>query len=356
MGFPYSGQEPIFPDKPWWISVVIPTFVLTSGVTMAMAIVNHGGIAWAAIPIAWLLIVNAARTFQVHVCHQGIHGNFSGNQTVDRAAVEVVSTVLMVQGYDEYHDGHDDIHHPKLASDEDPDLKFTVNVMKIKPGNPESVNKRKFLLSIVSPRIHALLIISRLKSNFVSCPIYRRLMSIAWLAVFITGIVVSGKWVELLYGCLVPVTVLYHASAMCQFVTEHFWANKRQSDQSGGGHYLSLLLNRHLGDPLPEKGIAGAKWLQCWVIWWARLLFYHMPVRMGILVADLPVHGSHHLDPHDKGWTNAIYSHHNLAKRPGGHPVEVFGSFGAIFDRVMASFAQPVQEENGTEVAASTSL
>ena len=85
-------------------------------------------------------------------------------------------------------------------------------------------------------------------------------IAFAWLAIVIAVVVTSQKWVEFFIGCVVPMTFLYHVSAMCQFVTEHFWARQRQAGQTGKDHYLSLLLNRHLGDPLPEVGSKGIAW------------------------------------------------------------------------------------------------
>ena len=64
--------------------------------------------------------------------------------------------------------------------------------------------------------------------------------------------------------------------------------------------------------PLKWSSVAFAVLWTGWMIWWTRLLLYHVPVRLGIMVADLPVHGSHHLWPRDKHWANAIHAYREV--------------------------------------------
>ncbi len=340
LGYPYHGQQPLFPNKPWWVAILIPIAVLMVGLTFAVAIFNQGGYAWFAVPVAWLLVVNGARTLQVHICHQGIHENLSGDRSKDRAVVELVSTMIFVQDHDGYKGDHDGIHHPRLASDNDPDRQFTIEVMKIEPGADKADNRKRFVTALFTPKIHVLFLLGRIKANFVTCPSYRRLMSLIWLAAIIVMLAATRNWMLFLVACVLPMTALYHVSAMCQFVTEHFWARRQQAGQTRKSHYLSLLLNRHLGDPLPEAELKGLDCWFRWIVWWGRLLLYHLPVRLGVLVADLPVHGGHHLWPRDKRWTEAIYTNYELAEQSGSCPVELVGSYLEILDLVMESFSE----------------
>ena len=279
-----------------------------------------------------------ARTLQVHICHQGVHDNLSGDSTRDRVVVEAVSTVLVVHDHGGYRADHHDVHHPYLGTDDDSDRLFTIEVMKIEPGASVADNRKRFISALLSPRVHALFLASRLKANFIACPPYRRLLSVAWLAVVLLVLVVSQKWVAFAVGFVLPMTLLYQMSAMCQFATEHFWVRRRSPGQTAKEHYRSMLLNRHLGDPLPEAGLRGLKWCSDWMTWWARLVLYHVPVRLGVLAADLPVHGSHHLWPLERRWTNAIYTYRELADQAGLLPNEVVGGYGQILGSVLESF------------------
>jgi chloramphenicol-sensitive protein RarD len=346
MGYPYPGQKPLLGNRPWWLAVLTPACALALGLALAFAVIEVGGWAWLALPVAWMMAINGARALQVHVCHQGVHDALSGDPATDRLVVEAVSTLLLLHDYRGYRADHAGIHHPHLAGPDDPDRLFTTEVMKIRPGADVRANRARFLAALVSPRAHALFLFTRLKANFIDCPAWRRLLSVAWLAAVFAALLISQKWQAFLLGCALPMTLLYQASAMCQFVTEHFWVRRRRQGQSAKEHYQSLLLNRHLGDPLPDGERKGLAWWAGWATWWARLSLYHLPVRLGILVADLPVHGAHHLWPLDRRWANAIYAYRQLADEAGTSPTEVVGGYARILCSVLESFRE-VQHEPG---------
>jgi hypothetical protein len=340
LGYPYRGQKPLFGNKPWWLAVLVPTIILVLGMALAISLTDMGGFACLAMPIPWLMVVHGARTLQVHICHQGIHENLSGDPPTDHLIVEVVSTMLVVSDHDSYKHDHDGIHHPRLASEDDPDRQFTIGIMRIEPGADKGTNRMRFVSALFSPRIHWLFLAGRLRANFVTSSRCRRLMSLGWLAILVGVVMASRRPVVLAVDCMLPMTIIYQMSAMCQFVTEHLWARRQQPGQAAREHYLSLLLNRHLGDPMPRAGLNGREWGCRWAIWWARLFCYHLPVRLGILVADLPVHGGHHLWPLDRRWGNSIYTFRELSDQTGKSPIEVFGSFGRILDFVLESFSE----------------
>lgn len=350
IGYPYAGQKALIPNKPWWVATLMATVTLGLGLALSFSIVTRGGYAWLGIPITWLMVICGARTFQVYICHQGVHENLTGNAAKDRIVVEVVSTVLVVQNYDGYQADHKDIHHPRLASDADVDRQFVTEVMKINPGACKEHNKKMFWQSMISPKIHALFLLARLRANYVICPSYRRMMAVASLVTIVLILLTCQKWMEFFVGCVLPMTILYHMSAMCQFVTEHFWARGRQAGQSAKDHYLSLLVNRHLGDPLPASGLRGLEWLSAWTVWWTRLFLYHVPVRLGILVGDLPVHGSHHLWPLEKRWTDPIFTFHALAEESGTSPIQCVGGYGQMLDFLLESFSEvPILESDAAK-------
>lgn len=340
IGFPYEGQQPSLGKKPWYLPMMVAMAFLLAGMGLAQVIVSRGGMTWLAMPVAWMMVVSGARTLQVQIGHQGVHNQLSGNGLADRIVVELASTLAGAQDFDGYKADHVGIHHPKLATSVDPDRIFTMEVMNIRPGIAKATNKRRFVRSLFSPRIHAIFVIGRLRANLLTSPPYRRIMAAIWFAIIAASIYASENRVGMMVGWLCPLVILYQVSAMCQFVTEHFWTRQRKPGESRKFHNGSLLLNRHLGDPLPAIVVKGLTWLLAWARWWFRLAFYHGPVRMTVLLGDLPVHGTHHIWPLCHDWPNAIYSYHELSERSGRGPIEVVGSFGSILDVVMASFEE----------------
>ncbi len=338
IAYPHAGQQPLWQEKPWWIAVVAPVLLLALATSLSVVVVNLGGYFWIALPLLWLLHINAARTFQIHIGHQGIHEEFSGNSRIDRAVVETLTALAVVQDYDGYKADHDGVHHPRLASAEDPDRQFTIGIIGIRPGASVRANKIRFLLALISPRIHGLFSLGRLRANFVDAPRYRRMMAMIWFATVIAVVAVTHQWTALMLGFVLPLSVLFQVSSIAQFVTEHHWAKQRPAGVSAKEHHLSLLINRHLGDPLPPREAIGWAWFAGWSLWWVRLLLYHLPARLGVLMADLPVHGSHHLWPKDKGWANAIYAYRLLADQSGKCPTEIVGGYFAILDFALEAF------------------
>ena len=317
IGCPYKGQRPLIANKPWWVAVSIPISILGLGLALALACVSLGGNTMLLLPIAWILEVNGARTLQVHICHQGVHGNLTGIGWLDKLVVEVISALLLLQPEGDYRYDHCDTHHPALASSDDPDRRFTVEVMGLKPGHSTVRNSIAFFCSMLSLRIHAIFAIGRIRSNLTTNSRVRRLAALAWIVMI--GVIVARHigWTGFILAAVVPLVMLYSLSAMCQFVTEHFWVTTRLVGQSAKEHNTALLINRHLGDPVPSKACTGFDWLWQWSVWWFRLCVYHLPFRVGVLVGDLPVHGSHHMWPKESIGPMHYTRSANALKQPG---------------------------------------
>ena len=350
MGRPYPGQKPFIPIKHWWLTVLTFMAIWVSGIASACWAINASVVALFVLPVSLLLTVCGARALQVHICHQGIHKNLSGKWLVVRSRdkksislldlilVEVISTMIVVQNFDGYEHDHDGIHHPDLASEDDPDFKFIVEVMNLKPWLSKEENRKRFFNALCSPKIHGLFLLGRLYANYVGSPLYRRLMSFGWLLIVGAAVALSGMWLE--FGFVTfCMTVPYSMSAMAQFFTEHFWTEKRKPGQSARQHHDNKLLNRYLCDPLPEASVWTLGGAASWTRWWVRLFFVHVPLRLGVIPADLPVHGSHHIWPLHKGWTDSIYTFHRLAEETGRAPREIAGSFGVILDQTLEAFS-----------------
>lgn len=358
MGRPYPGQKPLVPVKHWSLTVLTFMVIWASGIASACWAINTGGVSLFVLPVSLLLTVCGARALQVHICHQAIHKNLSGKWLVVRSRdkktislldfiiAEVISTMIMVQDATAYEHDHDGVHHPDLASGNDPDFKFIVEVMNLKPWLSKEENRKRFFTALFSPKIHGLFLLGRLYANYVGSPLYRRLMSFGWLLIVVVAVALSGMWLE--FGFVIfCMTVPYSMSAMAQFFTEHFWTEKRKPGQSAKQHHDNKLLNRYLCDPLPDVSMWTVVGAAAWAIFWARVAFVHVPVRLGITCADLNVHGSHHLWPLHKGWTDSIYTFHRLAEETGRAPREIAGSFGVILDQTLEAFSHSCPPPTG---------
>jgi len=160
--------------------------------------------------------------------------------------------MIVVQNATAYEHDHYGLHHRDFASADDPDFKFIVEVMNLKPWLSKEENRKRFLTALFSPKIHGLFLLGRLYANYVGSPLYRRLMSFGWLLVVVAAVALSGMWLE--FGFFVfCITVPYSMSAMAQFFTEHFWTEKRKPGQSARQHHDNKLLNRYLATRCPMR-------------------------------------------------------------------------------------------------------
>ena len=105
----------------------------------------------------------------------------------------------------------------------------------------------------------------------------------------------------------------------------------------------------------PPKSRSG--WL--WLYWILRMIGYHLPCRISILVSSLGDHDWHHRHPHANDWANGIYARQrDLENGCPGWPMytEVWGLFEAI-DAVFEHLSQlPPVPEGAHSLLSKTSL
>jgi hypothetical protein len=159
-----------------------------------------------------------------------------------------------------------------------------------------------FWSNLFSWKYYWLFLQARFKANFIDAPAYRRLMSILWALTTIGLLCITKDWPIYLVVWVIPTTIIYQCSALCQFSTEHLWGSLSPNNEIKSHA-------RFCGENLPLNNS-----LKDWSYWWAKMLLYHLPVRVGILSAELINHDLHHLLPkEDKAsWFNIIYARQQL--------------------------------------------
>jgi hypothetical protein len=180
--------------------------------------------------------------------------------------------------------------------------------------------QRKFIEQLFDPKFHWLFIKARLKANFIDAPLYRRSMSAIFALITISLVSITHSWLTYLIVWVFPLTILYHMSALAQFTSEHLWLSD-SDDNTTKSHA------RFCGEAPPSS-----KSVQAWSIWWLKIAFYHLPVRIAVLCAELMVHDIHHNHPkQDKeGWTNIIYERQRLVEAGLVTTAEYWGLHAAI--------------------------
>ena len=223
-----EGYQLRWKRKPWW-HLLMMLISLSGGVAASSLIILGSPVFWPFLILSWMLTVHGARKGQVVINHHAVHTNVTGHKLYDQLLAEMVSTVLVIQDYLGYFWDHVRVHHgPKLATPEDPDLRFLL-VLGFRPGMSREALWRRLYWTVVSPRFHYLFLVARFKANYVTAPVYRRIMSGCYAVAVVVGLIFTGAWLPWLIAWVFPVFFLYHIAALLQFICEHRWLMVQES-------------------------------------------------------------------------------------------------------------------------------
>jgi hypothetical protein len=294
------GQRPLINATPYQ-QAGNTVICLLMGVTAGVAAVQSG-FYWA-LPIAWLLVVSAARRAQVQIFHVAVHEAFTGKKRVDRSVGELISVVLLIQPFDAYFEDHVRKHHPAqtFATPADPDLAFLI-VLGFLPGMTRAQLWRHLFVTLFSPKFHYLFLAARIKANMFTASAARRAAAWAFALMLIGSAVATGQVITLVVAWYLPIIFLYQISALLQFVCEHRWLLRRESNEPAKSHLARLTVGRFLGTAFPDDGSPAQK-----LVWVFKMLG-HALVRVSVLVAGLPDHDWHHRHPASRDWPISIYA------------------------------------------------
>jgi hypothetical protein len=124
-GQSYPGQKPLFSSSKGY-ELMTALLSLFGGALASALILNSSPFLYPLLSISWLVTVGAARKSLTCIIHRCVHHQFFGDKR-DRILGEILSTVLLLQGFDSYQQDHVRCHHhrDKFATFEgDPDAQF----------------------------------------------------------------------------------------------------------------------------------------------------------------------------------------------------------------------------------------
>ncbi|TMP26700.1 hypothetical protein CWB99_17720 [Pseudoalteromonas rubra] len=330
-GKPCAGQKPLF--KLHWIlyvAFVLAIFFLSYIGGFYNQVADQS---IAIMLLCWAGLVFSTRRMAAVILHQSVHERLSGNGLFDKLLGDFVTLLMLTQDYETYKVDHCKIHHGPLtfATKYDPIVQF-FSVFGIDLGAKKQNLYLNFFISIFSPIFHLSFFITRLGYNISAERSIRSLLSIAYIAALLAvPYYLTGGFSALFFAFIVPVVFLYQISAFIEICSEHAWFEnniKSTEDLLEDPYFYSdISWGRFCGSKYPEKGIISK------LKWYFVQLFYHLPVRLFILVGDLPQHDYHHRKPLCFDWVNARYNRekalYNLAE---GEPeyIDIWGIHNAI--------------------------
>lgn len=354
-GLPLPRETPLIRWTP--MGRMLTAFaVLALSVTGAGAAVLHGGWAWLAYPPLAMLATGALRALYIVTGHFAAHQSFAATQRGNPLIGELVSTVTLTLNHAEYEVEHARYHHSsRLGTPMDPDTCF-ITSLGFLPGMALEALRQQLARTMVSPRFHLRFLAARLRANLVTPSRARRGAALALHGGLLAAAIALDLVPAYLMGWWVPLTGLYHVSALLQFMSEHRWLRVRAAGERPREHQAKLTFGRFLGDPLPAEGLRGWARVGAWARWSLRLAVLHLPARLFVLVGDLPQHDLHHARPRGE-WANAAFTRRDLLDDPRAgwtrtDEDELHGSLFRMIDEVLRGLAErpPLSEDEQAQL------
>jgi hypothetical protein len=308
--------------------------MLAGGVALSVAGLQRPPLSLALLLPGLLLATGGARYLQIVIHHYTVHNRFFHRPFANRFLGQAISTLLLTQDYDGFYVDHIKKHHPnaKLARRGDPDLE-TLLSLGIVPGMTRAELWRRFVKTLFSPRYHLVFIRERLRANFLSATVPRRVAAaVVWSAAAIALALFPRAILPFAIAYLVPITIGYHMSALMQFTSEHVWLTPCGAGDDARSRARRATRGRFCGDPLPAPGASALAWVR----WWLRLVTLHAAARIAVLHGDLPHHDLHHIRPTDLDWANSGAERLEMADHE--ELWEVWGLWNAL-DQVFQTFS-----------------
>ncbi len=307
---PLPGEQPLLRLPPFAMAAVT-LLLLFAAVAAHLALLQAGAAAgWAGYwltPLFTVLVAGALRKIQVVYVHHCAHLTFVRNNPAwNRFIGNSFTTLALIQNLGEYQKEHFEHHNRSIFTtlrDADAALLYRFG---LRPGRSVRELRAALAGALISPAYHGYFIAARLRSNLLTRTLPWRLASAGWLLVLGVALPAMFGVPEVGLAVWLPLVLAYQASALLQFLTEHVWLLSEHAPEQAEA-YAQRCVGRFCGEMLPTKGS-----VRGWTGWWLRTLLMHVPLRLGVLVGDLPAHDWHHLcgfvRHHPAQWPRAIFA------------------------------------------------
>jgi hypothetical protein len=315
------------------------------GVALGMAVPFFGGAGAVALMLtAWIVAIGAARDLQLSVYHHCAHGNVI-SATASIWIGRVIATMLLIERFDSYAPKHTREHHGRnlVSTVVDATVQFLLCTLRIEPGAPDEVNRRRFLIGLVSPRVHAVMLADRFASQFGKGASWiNRAASGGYWALLVGLAVASGSTAAFVIGVVLPLTIGYQTAQIARLMVEHRWMAESPADGR-----RTVAQHDDLTVAVRCAVLPPAKWTLAATVIWTGDMAFNAFIRWTVLPGDSgPAHHYHHARARGD-WVNyiaasALWEAERLAR--GLPPSEEAWGYGAALNLTLASFATATTE------------
>lgn len=283
-----SGQKRV--KIPAIMEFTLTLLILLASTLGAMWLLSHSPyILWLLILLpCWVSTVGCLRKIQVTYAHHAVHQClFNSNKNLNRIMLAICTIIPIVQNGRDYTNDHLGHHNKEIFTTESDSDAFFLKSLGFLPGLSLRDYKIRLTWTIINPIFHLHFFWLRVTSFAFRGSRVESLFAILWAIMIIAPVFFNPLLAVL---CIyIPYFVIYHISALLQFLTEHAWLLTKHAPKNIED-YARRCWGRFTGDIYPVERNSLVK-----LAWWLRMLFFHSPCRVMILCGDLPVHDWHHL-------------------------------------------------------------
>lgn len=307
-GKPYIGQRPLRMSA---TTHLVTAFVsMAAGVGISTGALAAGGWWLLGLLAGWATTLHGMRNLRMMIYHQCAHRNMYARSRLDAAIGQLASSLLLVQNFGRYsreHVGdHHALHHMTLR---DPTVQAFLISLDLHPGMARQQMWRRLLGKLVSPRFHLGFTIGRIRSFWTGSARSEQAISLAVYGAALTAAALTGGWLSLLVGWLVPLFPLFQVSNTLRLCVKHTFPDPSVQHRQGKEYFASLTNAIFLGEPAPTSEAGGRRGAVVgWLRWSARMLLVHFPARYLVLTGDTVVHDFHHRHPRSRQWPNYLFA------------------------------------------------
>ncbi|GIQ75955.1 fatty acid desaturase [Bradyrhizobium sp. RD5-C2] len=315
-GEPTNSEVPLFRHNSA-SRIASASFTLILGVSLSVGWTWGGAAFLAVVPIGLLLTTGAMRTLYVGIAHHASHGTVLDTPRANAILGDVISMLLVTLAHDRYQVEHARDHHSprKLSTQDDPDLRFLIDVCGFDPSRSRAWNWTQLARILTSPRWYATYFLARIRGSITSPT---RAVAVTFIqATVFAGLTAATKQpLAWFVGWFIPLVVGFAASAVLQFLSEHRWLAGKP-----------VTIARFLGDAPPNHAVG-------WVKWLGRAVTVHLAARVAVLVSDLSQHDLHHVMVRSD-WANPSFARRDYLL---AHPGRLHDAYGSLADHIDATF------------------
>lgn len=297
---PLSGADAIKKGRPVsdLISDISILVITAAGSALCAA---QGGL-WLA-PAFYLAFwaTGRLRRLQTNHAHEAAHGTFFGRKPKhpkrqielwwNQLFGEIATSLAFSLPLDRYREAHLDHHKSEIFTTlKDADAKF-MHDEGFTPGRSVKELIELLIAKSMSPGFHARFFWSRIKANCIDARGVRRWAGMAMLLMLVSASIVLpfAAWLAVI-GIW---SVLYQASALLQFCTEHH--NAQAEPVASVEMYADRCWMRIPFRPIPKPQAELGVLVVAWLNWILITLIWDLPIRLAVLPGELITHDWHHL-------------------------------------------------------------